>query len=110
MNLRSCLIVILLVVLLGGCSRHYVHRSTKGLHLVLSEPGAADVNFSYSLDGYKIHPVVRRSNNQWEIIVPAGNEFKYFYIVDGKVYLPPCKYRENDDFGNQNCIYLPHGS
>ena len=71
MKLRSRLTLLLLAVLFSGCSKHYIHHSTEGLHVVLSELAAADVSFSYSLDGYKIHPVVRSGNNQYAR--PAGH-------------------------------------
>ena len=30
-----------------------------------------------------------------------------FYIVDGAVYLPQCRLKEQDDFGSANCLYIP---
>jgi hypothetical protein len=39
--------------------------------------------------------------------VPKGGEFRYFYLVDGKIHLPDCPYREMDDFGSYNCLYKP---
>jgi hypothetical protein len=37
----------------------------------------------------------------------TNQEFSYFYVVDGTLYLPSCNYMEYDDFGNKNCIYQP---
>jgi len=30
-----------------------------------------------------------------------------FLIADGVIYLPPCRFKEYDDFGTENCIYIP---
>ena len=42
-----------------------------------------------------------------EITVAAKAEFSYFYIVDGVVHVPECKFYEKDDFGSYNCVYVP---
>jgi hypothetical protein len=39
--------------------------------------------------------------------VPKSGEFRYFYLVDGRIYHPDCQYREMDDFGSYNCLYKP---
>ena len=43
----------------------------------------------------------------WLVTIPAGSEFTYFYIADGAVYLPPCCFTEKDDFGSENCLFIP---
>jgi hypothetical protein len=43
----------------------------------------------------------------WKVTLSRLNEFKYFYLVDGKAYLPDCRLRENDDFGSNNCVFSP---
>jgi hypothetical protein len=40
-------------------------------------------------------------------MVPKDVEFRYFYIVDGVVYVPLCTSEEYDDFGSEICIYVP---
>jgi hypothetical protein len=41
------------------------------------------------------------------VSAPAGEGFSYFYLVDGRVLVPECAYREDDGFGQGSCIYLP---
>jgi hypothetical protein len=63
--------------------------------------------FASSSDAYAAHAATRVGETTWEITVPGRTEFNYFYIVDGIVYLPECRFHENDDFGSKNCIYKP---
>ena len=99
--------VLFLLICLIGCSNHFYRIKDDTLHLYLKEPKAKTVLFSFSKDGYKLHQAVKISSTTWEISVPGGNEFKYFYILDGVVSLPDCRFTENDDFGSVNCIYMP---
>jgi hypothetical protein len=99
-----------LAVLLSSCSaHHYIVQSDQGTHLYLEIPRARSVIFASSSDAYAARAASRISETTWEITVPGRTEFKYFYIVDGKVYLPECRFHENDDFGSKNCIYRPNG-
>jgi len=34
-------------------------------------------------------------------------EFKYFYMIDDKMFVPECSMNEKDDFGSVNCVYIP---
>ena len=68
---------------------------------------ARRVEFAYSLDDYKLSMVKKKGSDTWEISVPADREFGYFFMVDGVVFLPECEYREADDFGSENCIFVP---
>jgi hypothetical protein len=42
------------------------------------------------------------------VSLPSGYPFRYYYVLDGEMYLPPCQMIENDDFGSANCIFDPH--
>ena len=44
----------------------------------------------------------------WEVTLSLGDEFRYFYMADGALVLPPCRYKEKDDFGSENCIFVPN--
>ena len=66
---------------------------------------ARQVFFLSSLDGYEEHETRKIDDKTWEILVHADSEFKYFYMVDGKPFLPACSLKEKDDFGSENCIY-----
>lgn len=103
--IRILLIGILLVGL-SGCSAHHYRVRGDTLALYLDEPDAREVIFACSLDGFKPHQA-RREDDRWVIIVPCKEPFRYYYRVDGSLFLPPCKMKEYDDFGFQNCIFCP---
>lgn len=63
--------------------------------------------FASSLDAYSPRLANKIGGYRWAVTVAANSEFRYFYIVDGAVYVPECKYYEKDDFGSRNCIYVP---
>ena len=90
-----------------GCASHYYRKNSDTLSLFLEVPDAQQVYFLSSLDGYQPQKAIRVDSRTWQIRAPAQTEFRYFYKVDGKVYLPPCRLREQDDFGSQNCVYIP---
>ena len=100
----------LTVFILLGISCHAVHDySVKYDQVIfyLNLPGAENVYFAHSLDHYNPHRVKAGKDGRWEFAMTANSEFRYFYIVDGTVYLPECKFRETDDFGSENCIFAP---
>ncbi len=89
-----------------GCSTHYHQVQNNGVALYLDKPDAARVVFMASPDGFEPHQA-QRVKSTWVVIVPWNKPFRYFYLVDGKPYLPDCPMNENDDFGSQDCIYDP---
>ena len=97
----------LLIALLAGCQNHF-HKLKEGtLYLYLSYPEAKRVQLYCSFDGYQAHPAKKTDDDMWEVPVPFTSEFTYFYIVDGEVFLPSCRLKEKDDFGSENCIFVP---
>ena len=104
------LFLLLTVAALGleGCAAtHYYERQSDRVTFYLRAPGAQQVAFAYSLDEYNPHPAGKAGDSRWKVSVTAGSEFRYFYIVDGAVYVPDCKFYEKDDFGSRNCVYVP---
>ncbi|MDD5723490.1 MAG: hypothetical protein PHY29_07080 [Syntrophales bacterium] len=99
--------VVVALVLFTGCAPHFHTIRGDGVHLYLRAPSAGEVFFASSLDGYASHPATKNDRGVWEYSVPAQREFRYFYIVDGQVFVPPCRLREQDDFGSENCVYFP---
>jgi hypothetical protein len=91
----------------SGCAGHYYRKSNDTVHIFLKKPEAEQVYFLSSLDGYQPQKAVRVDDRTWQISAPAKTEFKYFYKVDGTVYLPDCRLKEQDDFGSKTCIYIP---
>jgi hypothetical protein len=101
--------LILIVLCLAGCaaSAHYYERQSDRLTFYLNVPGARGVAFASSLDAFNPHLASRVDGWRWVVSVAADTEFRYFYIVDGAVYVPECRFYENDDFGSRNCVYMP---
>jgi hypothetical protein len=97
-----------IVICLAGCAAaHYHERQSGRVTLYLKAPGASQVEFVSSLDAYSPQRASRLSNSRWAVTVATNSEFRYFYIVDGSVYLPECEFYEKDDFGSRNCVYVP---
>ncbi len=105
--MRRILIVLVLLGALSGCARHYYRVDDGRLEIFLKAPGAETVFFASSLDGYVSHPADRADHTTWIVRMPQDQEFRYFYIIDGAVTVPECTCRENDEFGSENCIYIP---
>jgi hypothetical protein len=90
-----------------SCAGHVYKAPDEKVILYLELSKAQQVYFACSLDEYRLQKVNKMKANRWEIAVPAHLEFRYFFLVDGSVYLPDCEYREADDFGSENCIFVP---
>ncbi len=100
------IIWILFLCLCCGCAAHYHRTDENGMTLYLRLPKAEKVILFSSLDGFSPYPA-KRNNGKWENALPADREFRYFYTVDGQIFIPACPLKEKDDFGLENCIYLP---
>lgn len=98
---------IILLVLVGCAPHHFVARHARGVTVYLDAPEATEVAFASSADSFRLHPTQKNSEGLWLTTILNDREFRYFYIVDGRVYVPDCRYREKDDFGATNCIYQP---
>ncbi len=105
--LRAFLVVALLA--LWGCATHYHYYDQRGGSVIvyLKHEDAREVYFLSSLDRFQPRPARRIKDDVWVNRVAAGVEFRYFYLIDNEVFLPECKYKENDDFGAANCIFAP---
>ena len=100
-------VALILIFSLAGCSNHFYRIKGDTLHLYFKKTGAKAVLFAFSKDGYEPHQTLNVDSSTWEVTVPSGIEFRYFYIVDGAVVLPSCRFTEKDDFGSKNCIFVP---
>ncbi len=101
------LLIITFALVLSGCASHYYQKNNDTVNIFLKKPDAKRVYFLSSLDGYKPRKATRVDDKTWQINAPAETEFRYFYKVDGAVYLPACRLKEQDDFGSKICIYIP---
>ena len=96
-----------ILLLISGCTGRLYRVEDDRVTFYLDLPAAQQVDFAYSLDEFRLHKVKKKQGGTWEIAVPADIEFRYFFIVDGVLYLPGCDLRESDDFGSGNCIFEP---
>ncbi len=92
---------------LAACAHHEIAGGKDRAILILKAPGAREVMFASSRDGFVPHPAHSTGDSTWEVTVQGCESFSYFYIVDGKVFTPPCKASEADGFGSRTCIYMP---
>ena len=99
----------ILLVLCTGCAApsHFGGGKSGEVTLYLEAPDARSVVFLSSRDNYRRHALDRDADGLWVKRGLADEEFRYFYLVDGTVHIPDCRYREADDFGQVNCIHLP---
>lgn len=97
----------LTAALLMGCSAAQVSRNTATVSLVLDIENAGAVSFACSLEQYILRPAERIDADTWRVQVPSAQSFTYFYVVDGDVYVPECRFKESDDFGAANCVFVP---
>jgi len=107
MKSRIFLISCCIIIFLAGCSCHYYKVNNDTVHIYLKNQDAEIVYFASSVDGYEMHEAKRVGRKTWEVTVPANVEFRYFYIINGTVYVPSCQYKEKDDFGSENCLFVP---
>jgi len=91
---------------LSGCGTHYFRDGGKAVRVYLKYRGATTVLFACSLDRFRLRAAERAGGDTWMVEIPSGAEFSYFYVVDGRTYVPPCPLKEQDDFGSENCIYM----
>lgn len=105
---RWVISIFLAVWVLGGCTPHLQKIKGDQVHLYLKDTNTQTVFFASSLDGFQPHPMTRHTKKIWFISLPAQHEFTYFYIMDGQPFLPDCQYKEKDDFGSENCIFIPN--
>ena len=102
--------ILSVVLFITGCAGHFYREEAGRVQIYLRNSRASAVHFVSSLDGFEPHRIAKTSSDTWEITLPKSGEFRYFYLVDGKIHLPDCPYREMDDFGSYNCLYKPDPS
>jgi len=90
-----------------GCAGHYHVINNGHVEMFLTAPQAQSVVLVVSSDPFQRVQAVRDESGMWKVTLNRPSEFKYFYLVDGKTYLPDCRLREKDDFGSNNCVFSP---
>ncbi len=101
------LLVAFFITVTAGCGvTHTQQVQGKNLALYLKKADAHQVFLVTSLDGFKPQKAIPM-DGQWVVFLPSNKIFRYYYVLDGKIFLPPCRMKENDDFGSENCIFDP---
>ena len=100
-------VIVPLLVFIAGCAHPDLRTDGDFVILTLEISRARSVQFASSLDGFELHQAKLIGGSIWEMSVPAGSTFGYFYMVDGEVYVPECRFSESDGFESRNCIYMP---
>lgn len=103
---RRLSLVAALGLLLSGCAVHSQRIQGDEIILMLRQPSAKTVVLACSLDGFTLRPA-QMVSGRWEVKLPANSAFRYFYKVDGRIFIPDCSMKESDDFGSENCIFDP---
>lgn len=106
MKMPIMLTITALIISGYSCSSHYYKAVDDQVHIYLKNPDAEKVYFLSSLDQFQVHEAWKNKKGIWETTVPLNREFKYFYIIDGKVFTPDCDLTETDDLGGKNCVYI----
>ena len=104
---QSIVSVLAAVFVAGGCTAHYHIINNGHVEMLLTAPQAQSVVLVISGDTFQQVQALRDDSGMWKVTLSRLNEFKYFYLVDGKAYLPDCRLRENDDFESNNCVFSP---
>ena len=91
----------------GGSTAHYHVIDNGHVEMYLMAPQAQSVVLVVSGDTFQQVHALRDVSGMWKVTLHGLHEFKYFYLLDGKSYLPDCPLRDNDDFGSNNCVFSP---
>jgi len=105
--MTNIFIAALFLVTAAGCSQHHYTVSGETINLYLEESAAKNVLFACNLDDFEPREPIY-VDGHWVVSLPSTAPFRYFYILDEIVYVPPCEMKEKDDFGSENCIFEPY--
>lgn len=95
------------IVLTAGCAVHEYKVIGQELHIYLKDKEAEKVYVLCSLDEYTPRKATDDGAGTWEAVLPSDMEFRYFFLVNDEVVIPSCDMKEKDDFGSENCVYVP---
>jgi hypothetical protein len=95
------------VLAAAGCSVHHHAIHNGQVEMYLTAPQAQSVVLVIAGDPFRKVPALRDASGTWKATLNQPGEFKYFYLMDNKAYLPDCRLKEHDDFGSDNCVFSP---
>jgi hypothetical protein len=104
---RFAILSLLMTLTLAACSNHYIRVEKEQTHLFLKARHAQSVMFASSLDHFQWRNADRINGQTWQITIPRDIPQTYIYLVDHQIFLPDCRFKEQDDFGSRNCLYIP---
>ena len=84
----SIISVLAAVFVAGGCTAHYQIINSGHVEMFLTAPQAQSVVLVISGDPFQQVRARQDASGVWKVTLNRLNEFKYFYVVDGKAYLP----------------------
>ncbi len=107
--MKKLLIAGMVAIMLSACSTtsYSVKRYDDTISFYAKIPKAKVVYFVSNLTNLKKIKSKKESKDIWKTTLHYTGGVIRYYIVDGKIYLPPCRSYEKDDFGGRDCIYLP---
>ncbi len=103
---RILSIVLLPFLIFIGCASHFYRTDEDSVVLHLRIQNTDSVILFTSADGFLPNAAERRGDT-WVNRIPSNRQFSYFYKLNGEIYTPDCPFKEVDDFGSENCIYVP---
>ena len=100
-------ILLLMAAVATGCSTHYLRSENGQTFLYLEDRHADTVMFASSLDHFQWRSAEKINGRTWRIGIPQDIPQTYIYRVGNQIVVPDCRFRETDDFGSENCLYIP---
>lgn len=104
-NVFRWMVVFVMIDVLLGCTGHYYRNEADTVRIYLKAPQARQVEMMASFNGFAPLHAERTMCGDWMVAVPNDSSFTYFYRIDGQVSIPDCNIREQDDFGQFNCLF-----
>ena len=104
---RFLILPLLMALMPAACSNQYFRVENEQTYLFLKARHAQSVMFASSLDHFQWRSADKIDEQTWRISIPVNIPQTYLYLVDGQLFLPECRYQEQDDFGSRNCLYIP---
>ena len=104
---RFAILSLLMTMMFAACSNHYLRVENEQTYLFLKARHAQSVMFASSLDRFQWRIADRINGQTWQIAIPRDIPQTYIYFVDNQIFLPDCRFKEQDDFGSENCLYIP---
>ncbi len=104
---HGIILILAAVLAAGGCAVHYHVVNNGQVEMYLTAPQAQSVVLVVAGEPFQKVQALRDASGTWKATLNQSGEFKYFYIMDDKSYLPDCRLKEHDDFGSDNCVFAP---